>query len=268
MRRTVLLVAVALVPLVAGVALAGTGGERAKSVRALQGVNFVSACGFSHRAPDDPIVYPGQPGRRTTTASSATAPPTPRRRTGRCSPRGRRAAAPTTRPRTGCRRCCATAARSSRSARPSTTVGARSSPCRPFPPNFRMIAGDAKATTAQARRVTFWNCGVAAGIPPSSEPPSCPAGRATTLRLHVTFPSCWDGRRLDSPDHQSHIAYPMRGRCPRTHPVALPALTVITATATSAAPVSRSRPRASTPRTPTSSTPGVRTSSSGSSPPA
>ena len=60
MRRTILLVAVALVPLVAGAAIAGTGGERAKSVRALQGVNFVSACGFSHRAPDDPIVFPGQ----------------------------------------------------------------------------------------------------------------------------------------------------------------------------------------------------------------
>jgi hypothetical protein len=33
------------------------------SVRDLVGVNFVSACAFSHRAADDPIVYPGQPGR-------------------------------------------------------------------------------------------------------------------------------------------------------------------------------------------------------------
>jgi len=228
MRRTVMLVAVALVPLVAGAALAGTGGKRAKSVRALQGVNFVSACGFSHRAPDDPIVYPGQPGashdhsfvgNRSTRASSTY--------------RSLRAAGTT------CRRADDTAAywvptllRYGRALEPlGATVYYRRrtlEPVQAFPPNFRMIAGDAKATSAQGRRITFWNCGVAAGIPPSAEPPSCPAGRATTLRLHVTFPSCWDGRRLDSPDHKSHVAYPMRGRCPRTHPVALPALTVIT----------------------------------------
>ena len=28
----------------------------------LSGVNFISVCGFSHRGPDDPIVYPGMPG--------------------------------------------------------------------------------------------------------------------------------------------------------------------------------------------------------------
>jgi hypothetical protein len=41
----------------------GAGGApAAMSPRDLQGVNFVSACGFSHRAMDDPIVYPGRPG--------------------------------------------------------------------------------------------------------------------------------------------------------------------------------------------------------------
>ena len=32
------------------------------SVDQLRGVSFVSRCTFSHRAPDDPIVYPAQPG--------------------------------------------------------------------------------------------------------------------------------------------------------------------------------------------------------------
>ena len=44
------------------------------------GVNFISVCGFSHRAADDPIVYPGQPGvshdhsfvGNTTTSASST----------------------------------------------------------------------------------------------------------------------------------------------------------------------------------------------------
>jgi hypothetical protein len=34
----------------------------AHNLRALQGVNFVGSCTFSHMAMDDPIVYPRQPG--------------------------------------------------------------------------------------------------------------------------------------------------------------------------------------------------------------
>lgn len=41
------------------------------------------------------------------------------------------------------------------------------------------------------------------------------------LRLQVFFPSCWNGKDLDSPDHKSHMAYPdgvNSGKCPPTHP--------------------------------------------------
>lgn len=34
-----------------------------------------------------------------------------------------------------------------------------------------------------------------------------PVSKRTFLELHVTFPDCWDGVRLDSPDHRSHMAY-------------------------------------------------------------
>lgn len=37
------------------------------------------------------------------------------------------------------------------------------------------------------------------------------------LRLELMFPSCWNGKDLDSPDHKSHMAYPslvMSGDCP------------------------------------------------------
>lgn len=43
----------------------------------------------------------------------------------------------------------------------------------------------------------------------------------------MTFPSCWDGKRVDSPDHKSHMAYPSGvdvGKCPPTHPKRLPTL--------------------------------------------
>jgi Domain of unknown function (DUF1996)/WSC domain len=43
------------------------------------------------------------------------------------------------------------------------------------------------------------------------------------LRAQVFFPSCWDGKNLDSPDHKSHMSYPMNdhayGKCPPSHPV-------------------------------------------------
>ena len=40
-----------------------TTGRTAASLAQLRGVNFVSGCRFSHRNQDDPIVYPGQPGK-------------------------------------------------------------------------------------------------------------------------------------------------------------------------------------------------------------
>ena len=47
---------------------------------------------------------------------------------------------------------------------------------------------------------------------------NCPDG----LRAQVYFPSCWDGVNLDSPDHKSHMAYPIGqyddGTCPDSHP--------------------------------------------------
>ncbi len=36
------------------------------------------------------------------------------------------------------------------------------------------------------------------------------------------FPQCWDGSNLDSPDHKSHMSYPVNGACPFTHPKAIP----------------------------------------------
>ena len=50
------------------------------------------------------------------------------------------------------------------------------------------------------------------------------------IRTTITFPTCWDGVNVDSPDHKSHVAYPERGTfestgpCPASHPVKLPQL--------------------------------------------
>ncbi len=206
---------------------AATGATAARALRQLAGVNFVSVCGFSHRAGDDPIVHPGQPGashdhsfvgNTSTNAFSTLA--------------SLRAAGTT------CRRAGDTAAYWM----PTLLVGGAAvtpvgatvyyrrrtlAPPQPFPAGLKVVAGDAHATAAQDVRRVFWDCGVLGGTPPSSLPPACPNPRRAGLRLHVRFPDCWDGRRLDSPDHASHMAYSRRGVCPSSHPVAVPALAVI-----------------------------------------
>lgn len=197
------------------------------SLRQLQGVNFIGSCRFSHRAADDPIVFPGAPGashdhsfvgNRGTNAFSTLD-----------SLLGGS---------TSCRRPGETAAYWM------PTLLVDGSPVAPLgatiyyrrrtiqrvsapPPGLKMIAGDAAATSPQARNVTFWNCGVASGLPASTTPPACPEGRGNELRLHVTFPACWNGSSLDSADHKQHVAYQMRGRCPAGYPVEIPQISLI-----------------------------------------
>lgn len=101
-------------------------------------------------------------------------------------------------------------------------------PVRPMPLGLRMIAGDAKATSAQPTNIVHYNClryPTGGQVTKSSAAmPSCPGG--TYLSARIEFPSCWDGRNLDSADHKSHMAYPNRGACPVSHPVGVPALSI------------------------------------------
>ena len=97
--------------------------------------------------------------------------------------------------------------------------------------------------------------------PCSTDVPTCPNARRAALRLHVTFPSCWDGKNLDSADHGATSRIPSRAAAPPGTP-ALPQLSLIYATRPPAARASRSPRAGSTRRTPTSSTRGVRASCS------
>ena len=225
------LVAIAFAAVLGPVAFAGkprTADEGSGISRAdLVGVNFVENCRYSHQAPDDPIVFPGQPGlshqhtfvgNRSTSAFSSF---------------GSLRSSATT-----CMRSDDTAAywvpalyQGTTEVLPvAATVYYRRgtvAEVSPFPNNLRMIAGDAKATIPQGMRVTFWSCGIASGVERSTEVPTCPDTRRSFLRLHIRFPECWDGRRLDSADHKSHMAYATRGGCPSTHPVEVPQITQI-----------------------------------------
>lgn len=193
----------------------------------LKGVNFIENCRFSHQAPDDPIVFPGKPGASHQHTFVGA------RSTNAFSNFGTLRSGGTT-----CLRTDDTAAywvpALYQGASPVLPLAATiyyrratQDAVSPFPNNLRMIAGSALATTPQDKRVTFWSCGVDAGVAPSSEIPTCPDQRGSFLRLHIRFPSCWDGRRLDSADHKSHMAYALRGGCLGTHPVEVPQITQI-----------------------------------------
>ena len=93
-----------------------------------------------------------------------------------------------------------------------------------IPNGLRMIAGNAKANSAQSGEVVMWSCESGGSNQTVASIPSCSPGGQ--LRLSIVFPQCWNGRDLDSADHKSHMAYPTYGvGCPASHPVALPVIT-------------------------------------------
>jgi hypothetical protein len=91
---------------------------------------------------------------------------------------------------------------------------------RPFPAGFRELVGDMKTPNA-ASFGGEWDCGNPGGTT-KEIPASCPKGNVLIVRYKA--PSCWDGRHLDTPDHKSHMTYPVNGGCPADHPVAVPML--------------------------------------------
>lgn len=184
---------------------------------------FLVECLFSHSASDDPIVYPGQPGKShlheffgntdvdayTTVQSLAGGETT-------CDQPLDKAAywAPALL-RDG---QALNAVKSTAYYRPGEGVPARS--VQPFPAGMVMIAGNSGATGEQPLSIVAWGCG--AGIERAVLPPVCAEGR--DLRLMVTFPDCWDGTNLDSPNHHAHVAYSAGGVCPDGFAVSIPQL--------------------------------------------
>lgn len=121
-----------------------------------------------------------------------------------------------------------------------------------FPKGFRMIVGNpmvrnnthSDANSAAARGIT-WRC-FGANFQSDNAYPHPGTGPRDTIELpkqacaggirsNIFFPSCWNGRDLDPPDHSSHVTWPtgtiprdghlfMGGSCPASHPIRLPLL--------------------------------------------
>lgn len=97
---------------------------------------------------------------------------------------------------------------------------------RPFPTGLRYVVGSPMQSAEEfidhPGAVQGWECGD--DYDNEDFPSRCAEGSQLNVRYQA--PSCWDGRHLDSPDHQGHMAYPVVENnadvCPDSHPVAVP----------------------------------------------
>ncbi|KAB5517492.1 hypothetical protein GE09DRAFT_978905 [Coniochaeta sp. 2T2.1] len=100
-----------------------------------------------------------------------------------------------------------------------------------FKPGFRMVVGSPTTNSLDAakghiglRFVCLQDKGTR--FPELPDFPTAPC-KGGIMTVHH-FPSCWDGKNLDSPDHMSHMyntakeAFQPAGPCPASHPVRMP----------------------------------------------
>jgi hypothetical protein len=172
-------------------------------------------CGYAFSRPDDPIVYPGQPGASHlhdffgnigTKATSTYA--TLNGVTSTCAHNDRAAYWAPALYRNGVKikpafgRIYYTNA---------VNPGEESTVA--YPPGFKMVVGDAKNTVASATNGHIqWGCADDTKIANATSPPpaTCASGG---IQVRITFPSCWDGVNTGGNDI-SHVRYPNGGKCP------------------------------------------------------
>lgn len=188
---------------------------------------FLADCPFSHRLPDDPIVFPNLPGAShmhsffgSRVTNAYTNVNDLLNGASNCSPAVDTSSywVPTfyvndqpVEPTTGIFYYLGEGVNPDVTAR-----------IQPFPLGLRIVAGNAKATAPDATTISRWSCLHHNEAGASKDFLTCPAG--SMIESYLDFPQCWNGRDLDSADHKSHMAYPVAGNCPSTHPVPVPKL--------------------------------------------
>jgi hypothetical protein len=183
-------------------------------------------CKFSHAAPDDPIVYPGQPGAShlhsffgniSTNANS------------------------TYQSMNGVTSTCANNDRAAywvpalyqngRKVDPDgaivyyTTSAGDPRQQEAFPAGMKIVMGNAKATTAaQQGGHIQWGCAGNTQIG-NAIPQHCATG---LIQLRMAFPACWNGKTVTG-NAIDNLRYPSGGKCPNGFPHALPTMRFNTA---------------------------------------
>ncbi|MEV4702370.1 DUF1996 domain-containing protein [Actinoplanes sp. NPDC049316] len=209
----------------------GTGGGTAPPPTippgAVRVAEFLADCPASHRLPDDPIVFPNMPGAShmhsffgSETTKASTTVTDLLNANSNCNPSVDKSAY-----------WIPTFYDNDVPVEPATGVfyylgegvsDALIAQTQPFPLGLRIVAGNARATGPDDTTISRWSCLGAGEVNPSHDFVTCPPG--SMLESYLDFPHCWDGVNLDSPDHKSHMAYPVDNACPATHPVVVPKL--------------------------------------------
>ena len=107
--------------------------------------------------------------------------------------------------------------------------------CVPLPNGLRFIFGyNMLNGSAPPTGELYFDCKGPGAVPGhyadfATAASKCPAG--AQLGAIVKAPGCWDGKNLDTPDHRSHVAYHTYGtwgyaKCPSTHPYVIPGFTL------------------------------------------
>lgn len=101
--------------------------------------------------------------------------------------------------------------------------------CVDLPPELRFITGWDQFNPAAPIKGASWICSTAAGHHPNIDAAiaaGCKPG--ADLIANTVGPNCWNGKDVDSGDHRSHLAWLQadpdtgQGRCPATHPFLIP----------------------------------------------
>jgi hypothetical protein len=196
---------------------------------------FHAACTVSHHASDDPIVFPGIAGKshnhtffgnKTTIANST--PESLRAGDTTCTPKEDHSSywVPTLYQNGNVVDPVGdvTIYYGSRLADPGKT--------QPFPFGLRMISGDPRVQvdTPDHQGNHFWCAGIGGEVGRSADGVFPICAKTAQLVRQITFPDCWDGKRLDSPDHKAHMANGVgAGVCPASHPVQIPSVSFVIA---------------------------------------
>ena len=219
----------------------GTGALPASALPDVVGA-FRFICNASHLAYDDPIVYPGQPGKshlhqffgntgadanstyaslRTTGSSTCNS---PLNRSAYWMPAMMNGKGQVVKPDY-------VAIYYKRRPKSDPLCAKIGVACVDLPRGLRFVFGHNMLNPAQSPTgAAYFNCDGATAVPGHypdivTAAQNCPIGNK--LGAIIAAPECWDGKNLDSADHRSHVAYSAYigqsyAQCPATHPYVIP----------------------------------------------
>ena len=108
--------------------------------------------------------------------------------------------------------------------------------CLPIPNGLKFIFGYDMLTKERPTGSLWFNCQGPGAVPGhysnlTQVLANCPANRGTLVGAIIEAPNCWDGKNLDSPNHRDHVAYRSYGgwgypKCPASHPYVIPTFTL------------------------------------------